>query len=155
MGFNSGFKGLRKLLHLIYGALWLWGNVTFISHDATYFSLETTHKNIDDVFSDYVASFWRAIYTRDGTWFGAHLSLNVSQQKETPAGHTRQTDGRTNHSWMQQNLSHLQLNPLHGQENTHTHVIGWWSWSSQYSNQSNLLKCRVSSVQPNAQLFNP
>jgi hypothetical protein len=39
-----------------------------------------------------VATFRSAIYTRDGTWFGAHLSVNVSQEKETPAGHTRHTD---------------------------------------------------------------
>jgi hypothetical protein len=52
---SDGEDPLTTSLHLIHAALR--GDVTFISHDATNFSLVTTHKNIDDVFSDYVATF--------------------------------------------------------------------------------------------------
>jgi hypothetical protein len=38
-------------------------------------------QNTDDVGIDYVA----VIYTRDETRFGAHLSVNVSQEKDSPA----------------------------------------------------------------------
>jgi hypothetical protein len=32
-----------------------------------------------------------AIYTRDETRFGAHLSVNVSQEKDQPASHTNRS----------------------------------------------------------------
>jgi hypothetical protein len=48
----------------------------------------------------------------------APTCLSTSAKKKRRQQATR--DRRTNHSWMQQNLSHLQLNPLHGQEITHT-----------------------------------
>lgn len=47
----------------------------------------------------------------------APTCLSMSAKKKRLQQATQ--DRRTNHSWMQQNLSHLQFNPLHGQEFTH------------------------------------